>query len=112
MPGKTSVRFTLVGLFVIIIYNVFSRRVGLVTSCIKVAVLKWRTAVRVRVRTVERTNPDRPALEHQSNIKQLLYILSILVKNPWTVLKYVHVNFMFNLQHFAMHNVSSAPAIR
>ena len=74
MPGKTSVRFTLVGLFVIIIYNVFSRRVSLVTSCIKVAVLKWGTAVRVR--TVERTNPDRPALEHQSNIKQL-YILSI-----------------------------------
>ena len=31
-----------------------------------------------------------------------------LVKNPWTGLKYVHVNFMFNLQHFAIHNVSSA----
>ena len=24
------------------------------------------------------------------------------VKNPWTGLKYVHVNFMFNLQHFAI----------
>ena len=74
MPGKTSVRFTLVGLFVIIIYNVFSRRVGVVTRCIKVAVFKWRTAVWVR--TIERTNPDSPALEHPSNIKQL-YILSI-----------------------------------
>ena len=33
---------------------------------------------------------------------------STVVKNPWTGLKYVHVNFMFNLQHFAIHNVSSA----
>ena len=31
-----------------------------------------------------------------------------LVKNPWTGLKYVHVNVMLNLQHFAIHNVSSA----
>ena len=35
MPGKISVRFTLVGLFVIIRSNMFSRRVGLVTSCDK-----------------------------------------------------------------------------
>ena len=39
------------------------------------AVLKWRTAVRVR--TVERTNPDRPTLEHPSNIKHVLYKVSI-----------------------------------
>ena len=39
------------------------------------AALKWRTAVRVR--TVERTNPDRPVLEHPSNIKPVLYNLSI-----------------------------------
>ena len=32
----------------------------------------------------------------------------VLVKNPWTGLKYALVNFMFNLQHFAIHNVSSA----
>ena len=38
-----------------------------------------------------------------------MYIYNyILVKNPWTGLKYVHVNFMFNLQHFAIYNVSSA----
>ena len=34
------------------------------------AALKWRTAVRVR--TVELTNPDRPDLEHPSNIKHVL----------------------------------------
>ena len=39
------------------------------------AALKWRTAVRVR--TVERTNPNRPTLEHPSNIKHVLYKVSI-----------------------------------
>ena len=33
--GKILVRFTLVGLFVFIRSNVFSRRVGLVTSCVR-----------------------------------------------------------------------------
>ena len=43
-------------------------------SCYRSAALKWRTAVRVRV---ERTNPDRPALEHPSNIKHTCVVQSI-----------------------------------
>ena len=36
---------------------------------------KLRTTVRVH--TVERTNPDRPTLEYPSNIKRVLYKVSI-----------------------------------
>ena len=35
MPGRTSVRFNLVGLFVIMKSMVLSRRVGVVTSCVR-----------------------------------------------------------------------------
>ena len=36
-------------------------------TVVRAAALKWQTVVWVR--TVERSNPDRPALEHPSNIK-------------------------------------------
>ena len=39
------------------------------------AALKWRTAVRIR--TVQHNNPDRPDLEHPSNIKHVLYKVSM-----------------------------------